>query len=149
MLESWNMKKLLAIVVIGLLWSGNAKALLGSKELIKFYECYPVPDYKNYKSFKNSTDNSFDEWSLEFNLKKNTLTRTVIWDDATIKSSKARGHDLKKLDVETTPIISATSELIVTIDGDWEYTSNIKTGYIQIFNKKFKKSYGGKQCKIN
>ena len=81
--------------------------------------------------------------------KKNTLTRTVIWDDDTVKSSKARGHDLKKLDVETIPIISATSEFIVTIDGDWEYTSNIKTGYIQLFNKKHKKSYGGKQCKTN
>ena len=54
------MKKLLSIIVLSLLLSGNAYA-----DLIMFDKCYPTPEFKNYKTYKNSSESAFDEWSME------------------------------------------------------------------------------------
>jgi hypothetical protein len=41
------MKKLLAIIVLGLVWGGSAFAsLFGSSNKIKFYECYDPSEHK-------------------------------------------------------------------------------------------------------
>ena len=53
-------------------------AIFGSKDIILFNECYELPKYNNYKTYKNSTDNDFDEWSLEINLKKNNFLSPIF-----------------------------------------------------------------------
>tara|TARA_B110000858_G_C17670247_1_gene411559 strand:- start:386 stop:817 length:432 start_codon:yes stop_codon:yes gene_type:complete len=143
------MKKLICILVLGLLWGGvTSAALFGSKEIILFNECYDSPMHNNYKAYKNSTDNNFDEWSLEINLKKNILTRTVIWTDKFIATMQSRGTNLRKNEIETFPIISSNSRFVVAQAGAWEYTFDIKNKAIQIFHTKFKTT-DKKKCNID
>jgi hypothetical protein len=92
------MKKLLiSILAFTVMLGGVASAaIFGSKKIILFNECYDLPKYNNYKTYKNSTDNDFDEWSLEINLKKNIVTRAVIWTDKFIAAMQSRGTNLRK-----------------------------------------------------
>ena len=122
------MKKLLGIVVMSLLLSGNAYA-----DLIMFDKCYPVPNFKSYKTYKNSSESAFDEWSMEINLKKDKITRTTIWKDEEVESFKKMGQNIKKINIRTLPILSSTSKYVVSEDGNFEYTLSIKTGQIQIY----------------
>ena len=137
------MKKLLGIVVMSLLLSGNAYA-----DLIMFDKCYPVPNFKSYKTYKNSSESAFDEWSMEINLKKDKITRTTIWKDEEVESGKKMGLNIKKIDIETLPILSSTSKYVVSEDGDFEYTLSIKTGQIQIYFKP-SKSTDLRQCDVD
>ena len=90
------MKKLL-IFVLCLVWSGSAFAsLFGYSNKIKFYECYDPSEHKNFKSFKNSSDYAFDEWSIEIDFKKNNVTRTIIWKDKEIAAFKKKKSRFKK-----------------------------------------------------
>jgi hypothetical protein len=128
---------------------GVARAIIfGSKDIILFNECYDLPKYNNYKTYKNSTDNDFDEWSLEINLKKNIVTRTVIWTDKFIAAMQSRRTNLRKIEIETFPIISSNSRFIVAQVGVWEYTFDIKNKTIQTFHTKYKNT-GKKKCIID
>ena len=104
--------------------------------------------HNNYKAYKNSTDNNFDEWSLEINLKKNIVTRTVIWTDKFIAAMQSRGNNLRKNEIETFLIISSNSRFVVAQVGAWEYTFDIKNKTIQTFHTKFKIT-GKKKCNID
>ena len=128
------MKNLSVILVLGLVWSGSAFAsLFGSSNKIKFYECYDPSEHKNFKSFKNSSDYAFDEWSIEIDFKKNNITRTIIWKDKEIAAFKKKKKTLKKIEVESFPILSSTSEYVVFKEWIREHTLNIKNGDIQIY----------------
>lgn len=122
------------------MWSGSVFAgLFGSNNKVKFYECYDPSEHKNFKSFKNSSDYAFDEWSIEIDFKKNNITRTIIWSDKEIAAFKKMNHNVKKIDVETFQILSSTSDYVVFIDGNAEYTLNVNNGDIQIFFTSIKK----------
>ena len=45
----YKMKKLLGILVLGLLWCSNTYAGLFSKDKIKVKECYDPIEYNNFK----------------------------------------------------------------------------------------------------
>ena len=144
------MKKLISLIsVLFLVWSGSAFAsLFGSNNKVKFYECYDPSEYKNFKSFKNSSDYAFDEWSIEIDFKKNNITRTIIWSNKEIAAFKKMKIDTKKINVETFQILSSTSDYVVFIDGNTEYTLNINNGDIQIFYTSIKKE-SQKKCTLD
>ena len=58
------------------------------------------------------------------------------------------GLNIKKIDVETLPILSSTSKYVVSGDGNFEYTLGIKTGQIQIYFKP-SKSTDLRQCDVD
>jgi hypothetical protein len=129
------MKKLLAIIVLGLLWNGNANAgLFGSSDIIKFYECYDPSEHKNFKSLKNTRDykDTFEEWTLTVDLKKNNVTRTIIWADSYLSKMRKKTN-VRKIEVDSFPILSSTSNYVVINDGTSEYTLNTKNGDIQLY----------------
>ncbi len=143
------MLKILSIVVLVLFYGQNVYAdIFGTKDIIKFTECYSTPEYDSYKRYKNSGD-SMDEWSLEINLKKETVTRTVIWSDKQIAIFKKNNLDTKKIDIDRLPILSSTSNYVVTADKNYEFTLNTRTGYIQYVDKIFPGPSRGKKCKIS
>jgi len=143
------MKKLFLILVLCLMWSGSVFAgLFGSNNKVKFYECYDPSEHKNFKSFKNSSDYAFDEWSIEIDFKKNNITRTIIWSDKEIAAFKKMKIDTKKIDVETFQILSSTSDYVVFIDGNTEYTLNVNNGDIQIYYTSIKKE-SQKKCTLD
>jgi hypothetical protein len=128
---------------------GVASAIIfGSKDIILFNECYELPKYNNYKTYKNSTDNDFDEWSLEINLKKNIITRTVIWTDKFIAAMQSMGTNVRKIEIETFPIISSNSRFVGAQFGEWEYIFDINNKTIQTFHTKYK-SITNKKCSID
>ena len=137
------MKKILSIIFLGLLLSSNAYA-----DLIMFDKCYPIPEFKNYKTYKNSSESAFDEWSMEINLKKDKITRTTIWKDEEVESFKKMGQNIKKINIRTLPILSSTSKYVVSEDGNFEYTLSIKTGQIQIYFKP-SESTDLRQCDVD
>ena len=129
------MKKLLAIIVLSLLWNGNANAgLFGSSDIIKFYECYDPSEHKNFKSLKNTRDykDTFEEWTLTVDLKKNNVTRTIIWADSYLSKMRKKTN-VRKIEVDSFPILSSTSNYVVINDGTSEYTLNTKNGDIQLY----------------
>ena len=132
------MKKLLAIIILGLLFSGNVYAgLFGSSNIIKFTECYEIPKYNNYKSYKKSTDNSYDEWSLEIDLNKNTVTLSTIWDDKSMKRFKQKGYNIPRTEIISKPIKVSTSDFVVFNSiPDTEIILNLQNGKYQVNNKK-------------
>jgi len=131
------------------MWSGSVFAgLFGSNNKVKFYECYDPSEHKNFKSFKNSSDYAFDEWSIEIDFKKNNITRTIIWSDKEIAAFKKMKIDTKKIDVETFQILSSTSDYVVFIDGNTEYTLNVNNGDIQIYYTSIKKE-SQKKCTLD
>ena len=131
------------------MFSGVAgAAIFGSKDIILFNECYDLPKYNNYKTYKNSTENDFDEWSLEINLKKNIVTRTVIWTDKFIAAWKSMGTNVRKIEIETFPIISSNSRFVGAQVGEWEYTFDIKNKTVQIFHTNYK-SINNRKCSID
>ena len=143
------MKKLICILVLGLLWGGVASAaIFGSKEIILFNECYELPKYNNYKTFKNSTDNSFEEWSLEINLKKNIVTHTIIWTDKFIAAMLSRGTNMRKIEIDIYPIISSDSRFVEAQRGETEFIFDIKNKTMQTFQTKLK-SINKKKCNID
>ena len=144
------MIKILGIIVLGLLYDQNVYAnIFGTKDIIKFSECYPS-EYNSYKKYKNSEDNIFDEWSWEINLKKDTVTRTVLWSDKKIAIAKKNGHFLKKIDIDSFPILSSSTNFVVITDKNYEFTLNIQTGHIQTISKNTSNlNRVGTKCKIS
>jgi hypothetical protein len=145
------MLKILSIIVLVLLYGQNVYAdIFGTKDIIKFTECYPIPEYNSYKKFKNSEDSDSELRSWEINLKKDIVTRTIIWSDKQIAIFKKNNLDTKKIDIDSFPILSSTTNFIVTADKNYEFTFNIRTGHIQIISKNTSNTYrGGSRCKIS
>jgi len=143
------MIKILGIIVLGLLYDQNVYAnIFGTKDIIKFSECYPS-EYNNYKKYKNS-DSPFDESSWEINLKKDTVTRTAVWSDKEIAIAKKNGHYLKKIDIESFSILSSSTNFVVIADKNYEFTFNIQTGHIQTISKNTSNlNRVGTKCKIS
>ena len=144
------MIKIIGIIFLGLLYNQNVYAnIFGTKDIIKFSECFPS-EYNSYKKYKNSEDNIFDELSWEINLKKDTVTRTVIWNDKEIVIAKKNGLDLKKIDIDSFPISSLTTNFVVIADKNYEFTLNIQTGHIQTISKNTSNlNRVGTKCKIS
>ena len=113
------MKKLLAIVVLGLLWSGSAYAGLFGKDVFKFERCF-TESYSNHNEWiKNS---NFLKWEWELDLKNKTASR--------IAQLKV---DDKELVIDQFQIIAVTKEFIKTNTiNDTSYIFYRKTGEIQI-----------------
>ena len=112
------MKKLLGIVVLGLLLSENAHAFFG-KNKFKFQRCY-TESFSNHDEWINNS--MFLRWEWEIDLKKKIATRyaQMIVDD-------------QKLDVKQFRIGLVTDELIMTKTlGEQMYTFFRKTGVIEI-----------------
>ena len=130
-------KKLLGIIVLGLLLSGNAFA-----EIIKFDKCWPtLQGVNSYTEFKKESDH--DEWYWEIDLKKNKATRVAILNDKTIKHYIAMGtKNVEKYSIDTFKINSSSSIFIKVIDTtdfgkdtNKKYTFNLKKAEINSSNK--------------
>ena len=63
-----EMKKLLAITILGLILSGNAYAGWFDKDKIKVTSCYETSKFKSYKAAKK-TGKFYKKWEWELNLK--------------------------------------------------------------------------------
>ena len=143
------MKPLLTFITLFMMIGGVASAaIFGSKEIILFNECYELPKYNNYKTFKNSTDNSFEESSLEINLKKNIVTHTIIWTDKFIAAMLSRGTNMRKIEIDIYPIISSDSRFVEAQRGETEFIFDIKNKTMQTFQTKLK-SINKKKCNID
>ena len=65
------MKKILVIIVLGLLLSDNTYAGWFDKDKIKVTKCYAYPDYKNYKEHaKAEHKHGLTKYEWELNLKE-------------------------------------------------------------------------------
>ena len=72
------MKKLLGIVVLGLLLSGNAYAGWFDKDIILVTKCYAYPDFKNYKEHrKYNLKHGMTRYEWEINLKEKIAYKIV------------------------------------------------------------------------
>ena len=72
-------KKLLDIIVLSLLLSGNTYAGWFDKDKIKVTKCYDRSQYSSFKSQQNDPVNSTTtKWEWELNLKNKKAIRTVI-----------------------------------------------------------------------
>ena len=72
------MKKLLAIVVLGLLLSSNAYAGWFDKDKITVTKCWDPSKYKNYKEDnKDSKRQGLTKWEWELNLKEKIAYRIM------------------------------------------------------------------------
>ena len=72
------MKKLLAIVVLGLLLSSNAYAGWFDKDKITVTKCWDPSKYKNYKEDnKDSKRQGVTKWEWELNLKEKIAYRIM------------------------------------------------------------------------
>ena len=113
------MKKLLGIVVLGLLIITNSQAGLFDKKEFKFERCYT----ESYSNHNDWIENSlFLKWEWEINLKNKTTTR--------IAQTKL---DDKKLNVDQFQIIAVTKEFIKTNSlSDTSYIFFRKNGKIQV-----------------
>ena len=115
------MKKLLGIVVLGLLFSGCDN--LGNKDHIKFDKCWNIEEYKNFK--ESNIENVRKEWFFEIDLEKETVTRTSIYYDDYFKKNKVKYALKKKVSLDTYSIKSVTKNFIET---------NYKWGSSYLFN---------------
>jgi hypothetical protein len=126
------MKKLLGIVVLGLLLSGCDN--LGDKNHIKFDKCWNIEEYQNFND-ANKSDDIYKEWFFEIDLEKETVTRTSIYYDKYYKMNKER-YNLKKVNLKTYSIKSATKNFVETnyISGS-SYLFNLKNGELVLNHK--------------
>ena len=112
------MKKLLGIVVLGLLWSGNAYAGLFDKDVFKFERCF-TESYSNHNEWIKYSN--FLKWEWELDLKNKTASR--------IAKHKTDGM----LRVDQFKIIAVTKEFIKTNSpSGTSYIFFRKTGKIQV-----------------
>jgi len=106
------MKKLLGIVVLGLLLSGCDNLMDSSK--ITFEKC----------RIDNNPMTSFDDYSFEIDKEKNTVVRIIIWSDEHIKNwnnNKNNKSKMVKIKQETYKIKSTSKNYISTIKDDDGY----------------------------
>ena len=106
------MKKLLSIIVLGLLLSGCDNLMDSSK--ITFEKC----------RIDNNPMTSFDDYSFEIDKEKNTVVRIIIWSDEHIKNwnnNKNNKSKMVKIKQETYKIKSTSKNYISTIKDDDGY----------------------------
>ena len=104
------MKKLLGIIVLGLLLNGNAYAGWFDKDKIIVKECYDSKNYKNFKTFKkNKNTRDADKFEIEINLKEKIVYRILEMDG--------------KLRIDQFPIKIKTNDYIIAHDptGDLQF----------------------------
>ena len=107
------MKKLLWILVLGLLLSGNAYAGLFSKDKIKVTKCWDSTEFKNYKEQKKDrAKHGMTKWEWELNLKEKIAYRIV----------ERNGQ----LQINQFKIIISTDDYIIAHDpaGDYQFDLN-------------------------
>jgi hypothetical protein len=106
------MKKLLGIMVLGLLLSGCDNFMDSSK--ITFEKC----------RIDNDPMTTFDDYSFEIDKEKNTVVRIIIWSDEYIKNwNKNKNNKTKmvKIHQDTYKIKSTSKNYISTIKDDDGY----------------------------
>jgi len=115
------MKKLLGIVVLGLLLGGNAYA---EEKFITFKKCYP----------SSLGDDGRENLTFDINIAKKTVTRTTIWDDDMVEKYKDQG--LRKIE-QTEHKIKAVGKRFISTD--WpnellgiEFVFDLKKNTIQV-----------------
>ena len=104
---------------------------------ITFKNCFAKNKYNSFEELVNSGTNVFDEWSFLIDFEKNSITRTVIYNDKYIADMKNIGQNTKKVSVESFKILSQTSKFVVVRTGssiDTEYTFNLENGELQTYN---------------
>ena len=106
------MKKILGIIVLGLLLSGCDNLMDSSK--ITFEKC----------RIDNNPMTGFDDYSFEIDKEKNTVVRIIIWSDESIKNwnnNKNNKSKMVKIKQETYKIKSTSKNYISTIKDDDGY----------------------------
>jgi len=125
------MKKLLGIIVLGLLLSSNVYAGLldifkGSNKII-FKDCHTISRYTQEREIV------FDEHTFELDKEKKTIVRTFIWNDELKKSlEKTDKKKIPKINQENIRIVSVGDKYISAKnnEGD-EYVFNLSKKTIQ------------------
>ena len=118
------MKKLLGIVVLGLLLNGCDNFMDSSK--ITFEKC----------RIDNDPMTTFDDYSFEIDKEKNTVVRTIIWSDEYIKNwnrNKSFKTKMVKIHQDTYKIKSESKNYISTFKDDDGY---IEMAYVFDLNNK-------------
>ena len=121
------MKKLLGIIVLGLLWCSFGVA--ASNKII-IDRCFNSKNHQNYNSHLNDPNMMMQEWNFEIDLKNDKATR--------ISQFK---NDLK-VSIDPFDIKIATSKFIQIKEKyglKYLYTINLKTGVLQIEGKTIEK----------
>ena len=104
MLESWNMKKILAVIVISLLWGGNAFS-----ELYDFKNCYPtktiitddtgkikeIPGAKSWSQIVKKSEGGVIDIVWTVNIANGIVTETIQYSPEHVKKINNRFKDLK------------------------------------------------------
>ncbi len=133
------MKKLLWIVVLGLLLSGNVFA-----EIFNFNKCWDPKDYNSHKEHKAESD--FDEWYFEIDLINKKVTRTMIRKDSFIKSQKKNyGKTYNKVSLDTYKIQSFTKRFIEVSKDDLKYVFDLKNEQLNLSTGSYSSTYN---CQI-
>ena len=117
------MKKLLGIVVLGLLWSTYGQA--GSNK-ITIDRCFDPETYQNYNLAIKDPNLPLQEWILEIDLKNNKASRITQFK-----------HE-SKVTVDPFEIVVATSKFVQIKEKyglKSKYTINLRTGILQIETK--------------
>ena len=109
------MKKLLAIIVLGLLIASCDN--IGSSKTT-FKDCY-------FKGEKD--DNLFDEHTFEIDKDNKTIVRTMVWNDEVRKA-------IEKVDKKTIPKVSQENMTIISIGDKYITAINNYNGYEYVFN---------------
>ena len=112
------MKKLLGIVVLGLL-IGACDNISNSKTTFK--DCYTQ---SSYTSKKNTV---FDEHTFEIDRDNKTIVRTMVWNDEVRKA-------IEKVDKKTIPKVSQENMTIISIGDKYITAINNYNGYEYVFN---------------
>ena len=120
------MKKLLGIVVLGLLLSSNVYAGWFDKDKIIVSKCYDISEFNSYKEKLKDLEQKKKEgypfigtkWEWELNLKEKMAYRTTILND--------------ELSIARFEIIAATDDYIIVHDPSGDYQFDLKNEGIVI-----------------
>ena len=120
------MKKILGIVVLGLLLSGNAYAGWFDKDKIKATKCYNISVHNSYKEKLKSIENQkkngspliLTKWEWELNLKEKIAYRTTILNG--------------KLNIAQFKIKISTDEYIIASDSTGDTQFDLKNEVVII-----------------
>ena len=122
------MKKLLGILVLGLLLSGCES--LVNKDHFKFDKCWNKDKYESFSADYKDED-IYEEWFFEIKLPKETVTHTIIYYDDWIKSNPK--YKAKKVNLETYPIKSVTKNFVeASTSSQSSYLFNLKNGEVTL-----------------
>ena len=127
------MEKLFTIMVLGLLFGGNAYA-----DLVMFDRCWETSENKDFKdSIKEGT---FDNRMYEINTEKGTVVRIVVWSDEWVRKVKEMQNnnvDIGAIKVDQDSFrIKASSSMYVSThpltlrdsQASQEYVFHLKSG---------------------